>query len=99
MKFHIGDLLSWVAPYYNFSPTGMQGVSSVSEYPYGVDVYLSVFTGDDLKVEEEIIRQHPFIGDITIPEFVDDDWVLGTADTWLACQVLIYGAHHELTND
>ena len=48
MKFHIGDLLSWVAPYYTFSPTGMRGISSVSEYLYGVDACMSVFTGDDL---------------------------------------------------
>lgn len=96
MKFHLGDLLSWVAPYYNFSPTGMQGISSVSEYLYGVDVYMSVFTGDDLKVEQEIIRQHPFIGGIPIPKFDGDE---GKAIAWLTTQVLVYGAHHELTND
>jgi len=90
--FHIGDLLSVVTERL-VSPSHMDGVYAVVDWMTGVPhlTHQLLRAGDVCK--PHLLRQHPWLAGITIPESINDEAALRTFLEMVSAR---HGEYHEV---
>lgn len=90
--FHLGDLVSVVTGRL-VSPRLMDGVYDVVDYVTGQAHYTHQLPRACKEIAPELIRQHPWLARVTVPEWVDND---ESCARWLRRVTERWGTNHEV---
>ena len=90
--FHIGDLLSIVQDKF-VCPDGIAGLEAVLSYMTGDSImtHQMVLAADAVK--PDVLAQHPWLKDVTVPDSVKDE---ATGRAFLTLAAAEHGEWHEL---
>lgn len=90
--FHLGDLIT-VTTGRLVSPRRVEGVYDVVDFVTGQSHMTHQLPRASDEVKPELLRQHPFLADITVPDDLGDEtevWL------WLSAQVAEHGEWFEV---
>lgn len=85
-NFHIGDIIS-VTTDVLVSPRGIRGFSDILSYMVGEDLFTHALIRASKECAPDLVRQHPDLADIEVPEFRDEDHFA----TWIGEMVVKHG--------
>jgi len=91
-RFHIGDLLSVVTERL-VSPSHLDGVYAVVDWMTDVPHFTHQLSRAGDVCKPHLLRQHPWLAAITIPESINDE---ATLRTFLGMVSVRYGEYHEV---
>jgi len=91
-RFHIGDLLS-VTTERLVSPSHMDGIYAVVDWMTDVPHFTHQLPRAANVCKPHLLRQHPWLAEITIPESITDE---ATLRAFLEMVSARYGEHHEV---